>query len=46
MFYEVVRSADTLILNEHLQYKALGFGGEIHTHESPQGTIYMPGPQM
>ena len=26
--------------------KALGFGGEIHTHESPQGTIYMPGPQM
>jgi hypothetical protein len=24
----------------------LGFGGEIHTHESPQGTIYMPGPQM
>ncbi|MGV7221515.1 MAG: hypothetical protein ACQ9MH_08325 [Nitrospinales bacterium] len=26
--------------------EALGFGGEIHTHESPQGTIYMPGPQM
>jgi hypothetical protein len=24
----------------------LGFGGEIHTHESPQGTIYMPGPMM
>ncbi len=24
----------------------LGFGGEIHTHESPQGTIYMPGPTM
>lgn len=26
--------------------KKLGFGGEIHTHESPQGTIYMPGPTM
>ncbi len=26
--------------------KMLGFGGEIHTHESPNGTIYMPGPQM
>jgi hypothetical protein len=26
--------------------EALGFGGEIHTHESPQGTIYMPGPMM
>ena len=26
--------------------EALGLGGEIHTHESPQGTIYMPGPQM
>ena len=26
--------------------EALGFGGEIHTHESPQGTIYMPGPTM
>ena len=24
----------------------LGFGGEIHTHETPQGTIYMPGPTM
>ena len=24
----------------------LGFGGEIHTHESPGGTIYMPGPMM
>ena len=24
----------------------LGFGGEIHTHASPQGTIYMPGPMM
>ena len=24
----------------------LGFGGEIHTHESPDGTIYMPGPMM
>ncbi|GJL77357.1 MAG: hypothetical protein NPINA01_03460 [Nitrospinaceae bacterium] len=24
----------------------LGFGGEVHTHESPQGTIYMPGPMM
>ncbi|MDA0692543.1 MAG: hypothetical protein O3A78_10295 [Nitrospinae bacterium] len=24
----------------------LGFGGEIHTHESPEGTIYMPGPMM
>ena len=24
----------------------LGFGGEIHTHESPQGKIYMPGPMM
>ena len=26
--------------------RMLGFGGEIHTHESPQGTIYMPGPTM
>lgn len=26
--------------------ETLGFGGEIHTHESPQGTIYMPGPTM
>lgn len=26
--------------------KALGFGGQIHTHETPEGTIYMPGPQM
>lgn len=25
---------------------ALGFGGEIHTHESPDGIIYMPGPMM
>ena len=24
----------------------LGFGGEIHTHETPEGTIYMPGPTM
>lgn len=24
----------------------LGFGGEIHTHETPNGTIYMPGPMM
>lgn len=24
----------------------LGFGGEIHTHETPDGTIYMPGPMM
>ena len=24
----------------------LGFGGEIHHHESPDGTIYMPGPMM
>jgi len=24
----------------------LGFKGEIHTHESPEGTIYMPGPMM
>ncbi len=24
----------------------LGFGGEIHTHDSPEGTIYMPGPMM
>ncbi len=24
----------------------LGFGGEIHTHDSPGGTIYMPGPMM
>lgn len=26
--------------------ETLGFKGEIHTHESPQGTIYMPGPMM
>ena len=24
----------------------LGFGGEIHSHETPQGIIYMPGPTM
>ena len=24
----------------------LGLGGEIHTHETPNGTIYMPGPMM
>ena len=24
----------------------LGFGGEIHNHQTPQGTIYMPGPTM
>ena len=24
----------------------LGFGGEIHSHETPQGTMYMPGPTM
>ena len=24
----------------------LGFGGEIHSHETPEGTIYMPGPTM
>ena len=24
----------------------LGFGGEIHNHKTPQGTIYMPGPTM
>ena len=24
----------------------LGFGGEIHSHETPQGNIYMPGPTM
>ena len=24
----------------------LGFGGEIHSHETPNGTIYMPGPTM
>ena len=24
----------------------LGFGGEIHSHETPQGVIYMPGPTM
>ena len=24
----------------------LGFGGEIHSHETPGGTIYMPGPTM
>lgn len=24
----------------------LGFGGEIHSHETPQGLIYMPGPTM
>ena len=24
----------------------LGLGGEIHSHESPEGTIYMPGPMM
>jgi hypothetical protein len=26
--------------------KLLGFGGEIHTHDSPQGKIFMPGPMM
>ena len=24
----------------------LGLGGEIHSHETPQGNIYMPGPTM
>ena len=24
----------------------LGFGGEIHRHDTPEGTIYMPGPTM
>ena len=24
----------------------LGFGGEIHSHKTPEGTIYMPGPTM
>ena len=24
----------------------LGFGGEIRSHETPEGTIYMPGPTM
>ena len=24
----------------------LGFGGEIHSHETPQGIIFMPGPTM
>tara|TARA_B100000315_G_C14425347_1_gene517540 strand:+ start:120 stop:722 length:603 start_codon:yes stop_codon:yes gene_type:complete len=24
----------------------LGFGGEIHSHETPEGTIYMPGPTL
>ena len=24
----------------------LGLGGEIHSHETPQGIIYMPGPTM
>ena len=24
----------------------LGLGGEIHSHETPQGMIYMPGPTM
>ena len=24
----------------------LGFEGEIHSHETPEGTIYMPGPAM
>ena len=24
----------------------LGLGGEIHTHETPNGTIYMPGSTM
>jgi len=26
--------------------KMLGLGGEIHSHETPQGIIYMPGPTM
>ncbi|MBT5470987.1 MAG: hypothetical protein HOK41_10330 [Nitrospina sp.] len=26
--------------------EALGLGGEIHTHETPEGTIYMPGATM
>ena len=26
--------------------KMLGLGGEIHSHETPQGTIYMPGSTM
>ena len=24
----------------------LGLGGEIHSHETPQGIIFMPGPTM
>lgn len=24
----------------------LGLGGEIHSHQTPEGTIYMPGPMM
>jgi hypothetical protein len=24
----------------------LGLGGEIHTHQTPEGTIYMPGATM
>ena len=26
--------------------KMLGLGGEIHSHETPQGIIYMPGSTM
>ena len=26
--------------------EALGLGGEIHSHQSPEGTIYMPGANM
>jgi len=26
--------------------EALGLGGEIHTHQTPEGTIYMPGASM
>ena len=26
--------------------EALGLGGEIHTHQTPEGTIYMPGATM
>ena len=26
--------------------KMLGLRGEIHSHETPQGIIYMPGPTM
>jgi len=26
--------------------EALGLGGEIHSHQTPEGTIYMPGATM